>query len=323
MLITIAAGCTTSSTPSKKQEKERVQITLDGMATKVYDKKTGPSAPPSLSPAYGAEDIYGYNNGPQPVIHQPQVMIVGQTPQRDPNNPGVYRGARVDYVVVKDWQWNETALRKGADISIPDPNLQSGIEELTLVVDNPKPSLPANKQTGPALPPSATTSDLDNNNVLGTPDATTKTAAPNKTDPLELPKTQPAPEAFAAFLKQKGPTYQGLRKSLRTLALPDKAQYDQATRLTGPNEDLGFLPNHGWVAFRTKNWEDLTQDERNRWLADSDYKTYEASYQATANRQLKQEKGRAPEYLDKSRLQPKPPKVVDIDLNKSVVTEGK
>ena len=317
--LAASSGCRTA--PKKTPP---IKLEIEQSSTKVYDREQGGNQPPPNaipSDVYGSEEYFAPNNGAQPVIHQPQVMIIGQTPQRDPRNPNVYRGGRVDYVVVRDWEWNENALRKGTDLQIPDPGQNAGIEELTVVEASPRtPPPPKLDGADPAdasklSPPTA---PLIGTGTNETPamlvSASTATTPPPK-DAMELPaKTEPT--VLDGFLKANGISHFGLRKNLRTLALPDKAQYDQATRMVGPDEELGWLPNYGWTAFQLKTSNDLTEDEKARWLKSPEYQAFLAGYESKRKAQAQIE-AKLAEKSDLDGTRPtggKPPVVIDVDL---------
>jgi hypothetical protein len=229
------------------------------------------SAPSALNPKQPVlledtprhETIFGYNQGPQPVISQPQVMIVGDAGGMNPKSPNTWRGPRTDFVVIENWQWNEGAIRKGADIQMPDQPNNASIEKLT-------------------------NSDLNQTSNMVTEDnanLTQNTPQTKNIDPLETPSKKPE-TSFIQFLELEGKKHNSLRKQFRTLNLAYRSQTDQAEACKGPKENVGFHPTLGWVAFQTKNWRDLSNVEISQWLKNPKYLEFKQNFQPEQSKTL-------------------------------------
>jgi hypothetical protein len=272
-----------------------------GLSNPSYQKGQPPQLP--KEPVISQEEYFTPNAGPEPVVINPQVMIVGDTGGYDPHNSHVYHGPRQDYVMVEDWRWNEDALKKGADIIIPDAAQNDSIQELRVVQAMPDPTPASTMTSSQANAKIQEKEDAANNNtpasasvnteeVLGgnqatplatppvTPPATSAQtpSAPSapaptqaQTDGVEIPGSQEPPALFKSFLREKGEFYSELRKNLRSLGLPSRSQYEQAYRLLQPDEKIGYDPQLGWIAFRIKTWRDLSPSNIKKWMATDAY----------------------------------------------------
>jgi hypothetical protein len=286
--IVSLTGCDDDIEKSKKLTTLQAEVSY---GKPVYTDTKGTIIPPA-EPKITQEQLFINNDGPQPLIIQPETMIIGDTGGWDPNNPNVWRGPRTDFVVINDWRWNEEALKAGANIRIPGSGRNPAVEELRIIHQPIQTARPNTAdETNPEEPEiliekvnRIIESSDDLNQIPGLPvdntanqttaqdDQTNATVAAD--DTLEIPANDQPPVTFQTFLRDKGEFYSELRKNLRALGLPARSQYEQAYRLLGPNEKLGYQDGMGWVAFRTKNWRDLSAAEQRKWLASQPYKDY-------------------------------------------------